>query len=137
MEMTRTDKLIAAGLALCALAAAMIALAAPADAATYTNGFKLSKFKVEVKGWQKMVQQNTHAAENECDVDNYSSGSEKVTFATTKPIYVTAAYMKGQQNPEFFSGRQLAIPTRAVVKRSYTPRISFAGPTDGCEANGG
>jgi hypothetical protein len=134
-EIKRSDKLIALGLALCAAAMAALALSAPAEAATYGNGFKLAKFKVEVKGWQKMVQQSTHAPENECDISDFSSGSEKFSFATSKPYYVIASYMKGQDNPEFFSARQLAIPTVAVVKRSYTPRIS--GPAVPCEDNGG
>lgn len=134
-ENKRSDRLIALGLALCATVAAVLALTAPADAATYTNGFKMSKFKVEIKGWQKMVQQSTHAPEDECDISDFSSGSEKLSFATTKPYYVIASYMKGEENPQFFSTKQLAIPTKAVVKRSYTPRVS--GPAVPCEDNGG
>jgi hypothetical protein len=117
-------------------ACALLALAAPAaPAETYSNGYQLSKFKVEIKGVQTMVQQHTHAAENECDISDFSSGSEKVTFKTAKPIYVIASHMKGATNSEFFSTRQLAIPTRAVVKRSYTSRIS--SPLVVCEDNGG
>ncbi len=134
-EIKRSDKLIALGLALCAAAMATMALASTAGAASYGNGYKMSKFKVEVKGWQKMVQQSTHAPENECDISDYSSGSEKFTFATTKPYYVIASYIKGQDNPEFFSTRQLAIPTKAVIKRSYTPRVH--SPAIPCEENGG
>jgi hypothetical protein len=134
-EIRRTDKLVAIGLALIATVAAMLALAAPAGAATYGNGFKLAKFKVEVKGWQKMVQQSTHAPADECDVSDFSSGSEKFNFATTKPFYVIASHMKGQDNPSFFATKQLAIPTKAVVKRSYTPRVSM--PAVACEDNGG
>ena len=114
---------------------AVAALAGPAGADTYSNGFQLSKFKVEIKGVQTMVQQRTHAPENECDISDFSSGSEKVTFRTTKPIYVMASHMKGATNPEFFSTRQLAITTRATVKRSYSPRVS--GPAIPCEENGG
>jgi hypothetical protein len=133
--MRTKDKAIALALALCAIVAMATALAAPAGAETYGNGFQLSKFKLEIKGVQTMVQQHTHAAENECDISDSSSGSEKVTFRTTKPIYVTASHMKGETNPEFFSTRQLAIPTKAVVKRSYTSRISQ--PAIPCEDNGG
>jgi hypothetical protein len=134
-EIKRSDKLIALGLALCAAAMTALALAAPADAATYSNGFKLSKFKVEIKGWQEMVQQSTHAPENECDISDFSSGSEKVNFATTKPYYVIASHMKGESNPQFFATKQLEIPTKAVIKRSYTPRVS--PPAVLCEDNGG
>jgi hypothetical protein len=132
--MSGKDKAIALGLALCAIVA-MGTAAATAGAETYGNGFQLSKFKVEIKGVQTMVQQHTHAPENECDIGDSSSGSEKVTFRTTKPIYIIASHMKGTTNPEFFSSRQLAIPTRAVVKRSYTSRIS--PPALLCEDNGG
>jgi hypothetical protein len=133
--MRTSDKAIALVLAICATVAMGAALAAPAGAATYGNGFQLSKFKLEIKGTQTMVQQRTHAAADECDISDSSSGSEKVSFRTTKPIYITASHMKGEANPEFFGGRQLAIPTRATVKRSYTTRIS--PPPIPCEDNGG
>jgi hypothetical protein len=133
--MSARDKVIAWALALCAMVAMGAALSAPADAETYGNGYKLARFKVEVKGWQTTVLQHTHAAENECDVSNFSSGSEKVNFRTTKPIVITASYFPGLDNPEFLSGKRLAIPTKAVVKRSYTPRITM--PAVPCEENGG
>lgn len=135
-EIKKSDKAITLGLALCAALMAALALTAPANANTYSNGFKLSKFKVEVKGWQKMVQQNSHLSENECDGDDFSSGSETVNFRTTKPIVITAYYSPGQDNPEFFSGRQLGIPTKASIKRSYTPRRTMSFP-EGCGLNGG
>lgn len=121
--MSARDKVIAWALALCAAVATGAALSAPADGETYTNGYKLARFKVEVKGWQTNVQQHHHLAENECDVDNFSSGSERVVFRSIKPMVITASYFKGLDNPEFFSGRRLAIPTKASVKRSYTSRI--------------
>ncbi len=134
-ESRKRDALIALGLALCAAVAAALALAAPAGAATYGNGYKLSKFKVEVKGWQKMVQQRHHLAEDECDISDFTGGSEKFSFATQRPIYLVASHLKGQQNPEFFSTKQIAIPTKAKVTRSYTPRITV--PAVPCEDNGG
>lgn len=134
-RMSVRDRAIALALALAATLAAVLALAAPAGAATYGNGYKLSKFKIEIKGVQKMVQQYSHAAEDDCDFSNFSSGSETLTFRTTKPQFIIASYMKGQQSPEFFSTRQLAIPTKATVKRSYTPRITQ--PVVPCEFNGG
>jgi hypothetical protein len=134
-EIKRSDKLIALGLALCAAVATLLALAAPAEAANYSNGYKLSKFKVEIKGWQEMVQQSTHAPEHECDISDFSSGSEKFHFRTAKPYYVIASFMKGDENPEFFTTKQLAIPTKASIERSYTSRIS--PPAIACEDNGG
>jgi hypothetical protein len=135
-EIKTSDKVIALGLALCATVATILALAAPANADTYSNGFKLSKFKVEVKGWQKMVQQNSHQSENECDGDDFSSGSEMLNFRTTKPMVITAYYSPGQDNPEFFAGKRLGIPTKATIKRSYTPRRTMSFPEE-CGANGG
>jgi len=73
--MRTSDKTIALVLAICATVAMGAAVAAPAGAATYGNGFQLSKFKVEIKGTQTMVQQRTHAAADECDVSDSSSGS--------------------------------------------------------------
>ena len=136
-ENNRRDRVVALALALAATVAAALALSSPAEAATYGNGFKLSKFKVEVKGWQTMVQQFTHASENECDPAIYSSGSEKLAFRTTKPIVVTASYMKGLENPTFLAGRRLSIPVKATLKRSYTPRVSMPGPAENCGDNGG
>jgi hypothetical protein len=133
--MNAKDKAIAWALTLCAAMAMGAALSAPADAETSSNGYKMARFKVEVKGWQTTVLQHTHAAENNCDISDSSSGSEKVNFRTTKPIVITASYFPGLENPEFFSGKQLAIPTKAVVKRSYTPRITM--PAVPCEDNGG
>lgn len=121
--MNAKDKAIAWALALLAAVATAAALATPAGAQTYGNGFKLARFKVEVKGWQTMVQQSHHLSEHECDGDDFSSGSERVVFRSIKPIVIQAYYMPGQDNPEFFSGKRLAIPTKASVKRSYTSRI--------------
>lgn len=133
--MSSRDKMIAWALALCAVVALGAALSAPADGETYTNGYKLARFKVELKGWQKTVHQHTKQAENECDVSDFSSGSETVFFRTTKPIVIMASYFPGQRNPEFFAGKRLAIPTKATVKRSYTPRVTQ--PAVPCEDNGG
>jgi len=135
-EIKRSDKLIALGLALCATVMAVLALAAPANAETYSNGYQLARFKVEVKGWQKSVQQHHHQAENECDVDDFSSGSESVVFKS-KPFVIMASYFPGQHNPEFFAGKRLGIPTTAKIKRSFTPRISFPYPDAQCGENGG
>jgi hypothetical protein len=130
--MSARDRLIAAALAVFAIAAAVAAMAAPADAAT--NGYEMAKFKVEVKGWKKTVQQYTPAAENECDVSNFSSGSETVGFRS-KPIVITASNVPGTEAPEFFAGRRLSIPAKATVERSFTPR--FGGSAENCGDNGG
>ena len=122
---------------LMAFFASMAAFAATVETAGASGmtGYKSAKFRIEVKGFVKTVQQHTHLAEDDCDISNFSSGTETVAFRTEKPIVITAYKFPGLDNPEFFAGRRLGIPTRAVVNRSYTPRIS--GPADGCGDNGG
>ena len=133
--MRTTDRLIATGLALLACAAAVGAMAAPAGAATYGNGFEVAKFKIEINGYQTATWHRTHEAADECDVSDHSFGREKVSFHTTKPIYVTATHMKSEFNPQMFGGPQLGIPTRAKVQRQFTPVINQ--PAVPCEDNGG
>jgi hypothetical protein len=135
MELRRTDKVVALAIGTCAALMGVLALAAPAGATTYGNGFQLARFKVEIKGYQNMVQHRTHEAENECDVSDHSFGRERVTFETSKPIYITASHMPGEFNPQLFGGSQLGIPARAKVQRSYTPAIT--PPAVPCEENGG
>jgi hypothetical protein len=135
IEMSRADKAIALGLAICAAAALALALAAPASAATYGNGYQLSKFKVEIKGWQNTTWHHAREAVDECDVSDHSFGRERVKFETTKPVYIIASHMKGEFNPSLFGGRQLGIPTRAKVQRQFTPAIT--PPAVPCEENGG
>lgn len=113
--MKTSDKLIALGLALCAVLALGTAPAAPAGAATYGNGFQVAKFKVEIKGWQNLVQHNTREAENECDVSDHSFGHERVSFETTKPIYITATHMPGEFNPLLFGGRRRSPAKKTAV----------------------
>ena len=56
-------------------------------------------------------------------------------FRTLKPIVITAAKFPGLDNPEFFAGRRLGIPTQAIVNRSFTSRV---GPLpEECGDNGG
>ena len=136
MTMTRTDKTVALLLALGAIAALGLALVAPARAAGYGNGFQVAKFKIEIDGWQKSTAHRTLESEEACGVNDHSFGREYVKFATTKPIYVTATHMKGEFNPQLFSSSgQVAIPTKATVRRSFTPQIVL-NPGE-CEDNGG
>ncbi len=133
--MRTSDKTIALVLALCAAIAVAGAAAAPAGAATYGNGFQVAKFKIEIKGYQNAVWHHTKEADGECDVGDHSFGRERVTFHTTKPVYITATHMPGEFNPQLFGGRQLGIPTVAKVRRSFTSAIT--PPAVGCEENGG
>lgn len=134
-EMKCADRMVALTLGLAATVAAILALAAPAGAATYSNGFSLAEFKVEVKGVQTSVWHRTVEAADECSISDHSFGRERIVFHSTKPIRITATHMKGDFNPEFFSGKQLGMPTVAKIQRSYTPAIT--GPAVVCEDNGG
>jgi hypothetical protein len=127
-------------LAILTVVLGLLALLVPfaADAAAAGRGFEPQKFKVEIKGVQKMVQQRTHAAEGECDVSDFSSGSEKIVFKT-KPIVILAAHAPGQFNPFLLSKSEVGggIPATARITRSYTPRISSPEGGPKCGENGG
>jgi hypothetical protein len=136
MTMTRTERTIAALLALGAAIALTLALTAPARAATYGNGFQLAKFKVEIKGTSHTTWHRNYEAEDECGVSDHSFGRERLSFRSTRPVVITASHMPGQFNPQLFAGRSaLGIPVRATVQRSFTPAIS--SPPAECEENGG
>jgi hypothetical protein len=135
MTMNRTDKIVAAALAFCAAIAIAAAFTVKADAATYGNGFQVAKFKIEIEGTQNSVYHRSVEAEDECGVSDHSFGREKVSFHTTKPIYVDATHMPGEFNPQMFATGQLGIPATAKVQRSFTPVIT--GPAKVCEDNGG
>lgn len=136
MTMTRTERVVALLLALGAAVALALALSAPSKAATYGNGFQLSKFKVEIEGYSNTTWHRNYEAESECDVADHSFGREKLTFRSTKPVVITASHMPGEFNPQLFSGRSaLGVPVKARVQRSFTPAIS--PPAVECEDNGG
>ena len=136
MSMTlRKRRLVAISLMAFFAALATVAATASTTASAAPTGYKSAKFRIEVKGWAKTVQQHTHAGEDECDPDNFSSGTETLMFRTLKPIVITAAKFPGLDNPEFFAGRRLGVPVRAIVNRSYTNRVSRL--PEECGDNGG
>jgi hypothetical protein len=97
---------------------------------------EVAHFKVEIKGVQQMYSQHTHEAENDCDINDFSSGSEKLVFKT-KPIVITSVHVPGVFNPSFVvASTPDGIPATAKVTRSYTPRIS-GGVAEGCGENDG
>src|ERR1700712_3298969 len=118
MTMKRTDKIVAAALAFCAAIAIAAAFTVKADAATYGNGFQVAKFKIEIDGTQNSVYHRSVEAEDACGVSDHSFGREKLSFHTTKPIYIDATHMPGEFNPQMLSTGQLGIPTTAKVQRS-------------------
>lgn len=112
--------------------------AASAGAADPFAPYDQERFRVTIKGYQKMVQQNSHAGgENECDASDYSSGSEKLFFRSTRPVVVRTIDLPGSRNPYLVMGAKspVKLPARATVNRSFTSRI---GPTPAwCGGTGG
>jgi hypothetical protein len=135
MTMKRSDKLVAIALAFGLAIALVAAFAGRADATTSGNGFQVAKFKIEIEGTQNTTWQREVEAADECGTSDHSHGREKVSFHTTKPIFVDATHMPGEFNPQMFATGQLGIPATARVQRSFTPVIT--GPARTCEDNGG
>jgi hypothetical protein len=135
--MRMRKKATAAALALCTVATLGATVpVAPAGADSNGNGFQYARFKVEVKGYQDTIHKRTHEAESACDISDFSSGRERLSFRSIKPVVFLASHMRGEPSPQFFAaGRQLGLPTTAKVQRSYTPAVSRAAAA--CEDNGG
>ena len=96
-----------------------------------------ARFRVTIKGYQKMIQQSSHLGESDCDADDFSSGKETLFFRSTKPIVVRAIDVPSYKNPFLVRGTRgpVRLPTRAKITRSFTPRI---GPTpQWCGGTGG
>jgi hypothetical protein len=126
MTMKRSDKIVAIVMALGLAIAMVAALAGRADATTSGNGFQVAKFKIEIEGTQSTVYHRAVEAPDECSTSDHSFGREKVSFHTTKPIYVDATHMPDEFNPQMFATGQLGIPATAKVQRTLTPSCSAA-----------
>ena len=135
MTMRRSDKFVALALAFALAIALVAAFAGRADAATSGNGFQVAKFKIEIEGTQNTTWHRAVEAADECGTSDHSFGREKVSFHTTRPIYVDATHMPGEFNPQMFATGALGIPATAKVQRNFTPVIT--GPARTCEENGG
>src|SRR5690242_5345070 len=101
--MKTMDKAIALSLALGAIGLGIAALGVGPAAAATGNGFQVAKFKIEIEGTQNTVYHRTLEAADECSTSDHSFGREKVSFHTTKPIYVDATHMPGEFNPQMFA----------------------------------
>jgi len=129
MTMTRTDKIVAALLAVCAAIAVVAAFANKAEAADY-SGFKMAEFKIEIEGEQKTTWHRTVEAPDECSTSDHSFGREILHFETKEPIYLTATHMPGEFNPMMFSAKQIEFPRREIdalagAVRLMRPEIDF------------
>jgi hypothetical protein len=107
--------------------------AGPAAAAPH---YKLTHFKVEVKGIQKTVQTNHHKPEDPCDISDTSSITEKVVFRSA-PKMMTFYDGPGLVNPTVLFDKPGKWPTKATVTRDYTPRIVTPPPSPECGENDG
>lgn len=94
--------------------------------------YKLTHFKVEVKGVQKTTQTFHHKPENNCDISDNSSITEQVVFKST-PKLMTFYDGPGLVNPTVLFDKPGKWKTAATVTRNYTPRIVTppAGPECG------
>jgi hypothetical protein len=121
---------------LAGMAVAAFVLWAEAGPAAAFAKPQMARFKVEVKGVQQMYLQHTHEAADPCDLDDYSSGSEKLEFKT-RPIVITALHTPGLFNPEFIAkSAPEGLKATATVKRRYTYRLG-GGTGEGCGENDG
>lgn len=140
MKKLRTIPALIGSLALM-MALPAIASAGGAQADPYAN-YEQETFRVTVKGWTKSVDQNSHAGgADDCDVYDYSSGSERVNFRSVLPRLVTAVDVPGQKQPLIYwklsngAIRLPSLPVAASVTRSFTRRIGT--PPMWCNGTGG
>lgn len=133
----RRTQITGLALGLVALAALLVAFAGTSAGATATGRYRVTHFKVEVKGVQKTTQTFHHQPENECDISDNSSITEKVVFKST-PRLETFYDAPGEVNPIVLPDKAGKWPTKATVTRHYTPRIVTPPPSEACgEADGG
>jgi hypothetical protein len=118
-----------------ALSALILALAA-APAGAVAPKYKITHFKVEVKGIQKTTQTFHHKPENPCDISDNSSITEKVVFKST-PKLMTFYDAPGEVNPIVLFDKAGRWPTTATVTRHWTPRIVTPPPSPACGENDG
>jgi hypothetical protein len=111
---------------------AAFVLWAEAGPAAAAPKYKLTHFKVEVKGVQKTTQTMHHKPENACDISDNSSITEKVVFKTA-PKLMTFYDGPGMVNPSVLFDQPGKWKAAATVTRNSTPRIVTppAGPECG------
>lgn len=119
------------------LAVALLAFGLVADAGA-KGKYKQATFKAEVKGVQTYVSKDDHLSTGRCDPETHSDTREKVRFASTKPVKLTATRIPGLKGGELLltSGtKPLRFPTKATVKRSHSS--SYTPVPEDCGGNGG
>ncbi len=118
-----------------ALYALLLALAA-VPAGAVAPRYKITHFKVEVKGIQRTTQTFHHQPEDPCDISDNSTITEKVVFQST-PRLMTFYDAPGEVNPIVLPDKAGKWPTRATVTRHFTPRVVAPAPSPACGENDG
>jgi hypothetical protein len=118
------------------LIAAFVLWAEAGPAAGATPKYKLTHFKVEVKGVQKTTQTMHHKPENPCDISDNSTITEKVVFKTT-PKLMTFYDGPGMVNPTVLADKPGKWKASASVTRVSNPRIIAPLPSPECGENDG
>jgi hypothetical protein len=108
---------------LCSLTA-LVVLSAGATASATTPvplHVKQARFKATIEGVQTTTWTANHPSTARCDQAMHGSGSERVTFASTRPVTVKAFQMAGMNGPSMLGNHGLAVLfTHGWVKRSGT-----------------
>jgi hypothetical protein len=129
--MTRTRTLATA---LGALAALVTILSATTSATQYN--LRDAWFKVSVEGVQTTKWVVDKDAESQCDSSQTGSGSERITFASTRKIKTRAFQLNG--GPVYWVtgvSDPAVLPTRGWVRRSG--QLTTTPPGVGCEVGDG
>lgn len=119
-----------------AVAVLAAALAAPGTASA-TQAPKVSEafFKARVEGVQTTSWTANHQPQFHCDYQQSGSGSERVTFESTRAVRIRA-FRLGRGPVYFLRGKDLAsLPTHGAVRRSGT--LNLAPPTEECAVGDG
>jgi hypothetical protein len=97
---------------------------------------EVASFDVVVKGVQKISQSFHHAPENECDITDNSTITERVVFKS-EPTRFIAYEVPGLNNPVLTPAARGGFPAAATVTRNYTPLIQVPPASPQCGENDG
>ena len=118
---------VALGVVQCVLAASV---------AQASDDYRQATFKAEVKGVQTFKGEYHHPAFDLCDPSIDSVTTERVRFATTRPVKLTVTQIPGADEPVLRSGmKALELKTRAQVTRAGDHSVGAV--PDFCPDNGG
>jgi hypothetical protein len=103
---------------------ALVVLSACATASATTPNplhVKQARFKATVEGVQTTTWTANHPSTARCDEAMHGSGTERVTFASTRPVTVKGFQMAGMKGPSMLGNHGVAVLfTHGTVKRTGT-----------------